>query len=188
MARLEDALKASENGDPKSLDDTQQPAISCEESDSPFLRFEGFELSSDLNKSQLYVLIRRVKTHSLVGLSKRRKSPCKDATNFEDFNIMKRSRLAAGSSTTKSPGLVMGSQSSSQPHTTSSSSSTSTFKRANSELFYDGLGGHAKPDAFPSLRRDPFKLSKKPKGVARPKTCAQTKGQKLMDQFFSDLQ
>lgn len=167
MARLEDALKASENGDPKSLDDTQQPAISCEESDSPFLR---------------------VKTHSLVGLSKRRKSPCKDATNFEDFNIMKRSRLAAGSSTTKSPGLVMGSQSSSQPHTTSSSSSTSTFKRANSELFYDGLGGHAKPDAFPSLRRDPFKLSKKPKGVARPKTCAQTKGQKLMDQFFSDLQ
>jgi len=168
MARLEDALKAAENGASKSLDDTQ-PAVGGEDSDSPFLR---------------------VKTHSLVGLSKRRKSPCKDATNFEDFNIMKRSRLAAAVSSSKSPGLVFGSQPSSQPHATSSSSSTSTstFKRANSELFYDGFGGHAKPDAFPSLRRDPFKLSKKPKGVARPKTCAQTKGQKLMDQFFSDLQ
>ena len=92
----------------------------------------------------------------------------------------------------KSPGLVLASQpSSSQPPAakSSSSSATSTLKRADSDLFYDGLGGHSKPDAFPTLRRDPFKqLSKKPKGVARPKNCAQTKGQKLMDQFFSDLQ
>lgn len=174
MSRLEDALKATENGASKSLDDTQ-PAAGSEDSDSPFLR---------------------VKAHSLVGLGKRRKSPCKDAAMspskdvFKDFNIMKRSRLAAAAvvSSSKSPGLVFGSQPSSQPHAISSSSSTSTFKRTNSELFYDGLGGHAKPDAFPSLRRDPFKLSKKPKGVVRPKTCPQTKGQKLMDQFFSDLQ
>jgi len=175
--RLEEALKAAENGTVKSLDDTQ-PAVGGEDSDSPFLR---------------------VKAHSLVGLTKRRKSPCKDATNFEDFNIMKRSRLAAvtaASSSSKSPGLVLGSQpSSSQPPAKSSSSSVSsassasTLKRAGSDLFYDGLGGHSKPDAFPTLRRDPFKqLSKKPKGVARPKNCAQTKGQKLMDQFFSDLQ
>ena len=102
---------------------------------------------------------------------------------------MKRSRLAAAASySSKSPGLVLGSQpSSSQP--LAKSSSAPTLKRADSDLFYDGLGGHSKPDAFPTLRRDPFKqLSKKPKGVARPKNCAQTKGQKLMDQFFSDLQ
>ena len=72
------------------------------------------------------VLIRRVKAHSLVGLAKRRKSPCKDATNFEDFNIMKRSRLAAvtaASSSSKSPGLVLGSQ----PPPKSSSSSGNPF-------------------------------------------------------------
>ena len=197
MSRLEDALKATENGASKSLDDTQ-PAAGSEDSDSPFLRFNNFEHLAYLcfvNFVKI-IIFRRVKAHSLVGLGKRRKSPCKDAAMspskdvFKDFNIMKRSRLAAAAvvSSSKSPGLVFGSQPNSQPHTISSSSSTSTFKRTNSELFYDGLGGHAKPDAFPSLRRDPFKLSKKPKGVVRPKTCPQTKGQKLMDQFFSDLQ
>ena len=130
----------------------------------------------------------RVKSHSIVGLGKRKKSPFKDATNFDKFNIMKKSRMADVSSS-KSPGLVLGAQLSSQP--SSSSALPPSLKRANSELFYDGFGGHSKSDAFPSLRRDPFKLSKKPKGVARPKSnlnASQARGQKLMDQFFSDLQ
>ena len=43
-ARLEDALKAAENGASKSLDDTQ-PAVGSEDSDSPFLRCTNYRNS-----------------------------------------------------------------------------------------------------------------------------------------------
>ena len=38
------------------------------------------------------------------------------------------------------------------------------------DMFYNGLGGHSKDDEFPrSSSGTGFKLSKKPKGVSRPK-------------------
>ena len=124
----------------------------------------------------------RVKEHSLIGLQKRQRSPCKDATNVSGFNIMKsrngQSKLATSSN---SPGLVLAS---------SQSSSSNRLKRPNSELQYDGLGGHSKADEFPT--RLPCKIAKKPKKAAsqlnqKHMNAAQKKTVGAMDKFFSKL-
>ena len=73
---------------------------------------------------------------------------------------------------------------------------------ASSHMFYDGLGGHSKLDSFPVLPKKDFKfgpaasnISKKPKGVSRPKTSAHNTKQanskndsvRSIDDFFSTL-
>jgi hypothetical protein len=127
----------------------------------------------------------KVKSHSLVGLNRRKRSPCKDATNIDTFNIMKKSRL--GQSSSGSSGLVLSSFSQQQQP-------PGQVKRTNSELHYDGLGGHSKSDAFPVKSRDAFKLGRKPKGVSRPKapgpvhvSAKQEKSLQTMEMFFSVL-
>ena len=60
-------------------------------------------------------------------------------------------------------------------------------------LFFDGLGGHAKPESFPQpLKRDfnlkPLPFTKKPKGVSSPKTTSSNMASQnlaTIDKFFS---
>ncbi len=110
----------------ENMDDTQEED---KEDKSP--------LSSKKSQDKGDLQVPRTKSEScsLVRMVSKRRSPCKDSTNNSDqqpppisqFNIMKRSRLAAPSSSAPS--------SSSQ------------------ELFYNGLGGHSKPDLFPQMVR-----------------------------------
>jgi hypothetical protein len=59
--------------------------------------------------------------------------------------------------------------------------------------FFDGLGGHSRPDAFPRPAKKDFKLkplplSKKPKGVSRPKMSfsqSASKNLATIDKFFN---
>ena len=95
-------------------------------------------------------------------------SPCKDATNFSQMSIMKKPRTGLGP-------------------TTSSKSLAST----QDEKFYDGLGGHSKPDLFPTRANSQgFKLGKRPKGVSKPKASAAFTKQnsasaKAIDKYFN---
>lgn len=67
---------------------------------------------------------------------------------------------------------------------------------APSHMFYDGLGGHSKNDAFPVAGKKDFKLkptsyalSKKPKGVSRPKNTKPNLAcsSRPIGDFFSSL-
>ena len=122
-----------------------------------------------------------------------RRSPCKDQTNFRMLDSSPKCTLP-----------------SSQPSTTSnvikSSLTQGIFKRSKmddlesppivpSHMFYDGLGGHSKLDTFPVRSAKDFKIngnsniSRKPKGVSRPKTSANLKQASVrsIDTFFATL-
>ena len=146
----------------------------------------------------------KTKQCGIVGLTKTKSinetrnrfnaSPCKDKTNARSID--------SNSTFT---------QSSSQPNMNIKPSLTQgVFKRskiddlkspspiAPSHMFYDGFGGHSKLDSFPVAARKDFKLkptayniSKKPKGVSRPKTSktANSKNDSAqpINNFFSTL-
>ncbi|XP_059087083.1 E3 ubiquitin-protein ligase TRAIP-like [Tigriopus californicus] len=99
----------------------------------------------------------------------KRRSPCKDATNYDKFNILKQSRSHF------SPGEW-------------SKMSQKSLKVIDSEKFYDGMGGHAKLDEFPKPRTADFKVGKKAQGCAtKPKFPAARPidKHKRIDQFFN---
>ena len=119
------------------------------------------------------------------------RSPCKDQTNV---------RLLASS---QNLALI-----SSQPNMTTSKPclTKGIFKRsriddlkspspiAPSHMFYDGLGGHSKLDSFPvplkkdfKIKQTSFHMSKKPKGVSRPKMSSNHDSGRPIDDFFSAL-
>ena len=55
-------------------------------------------------------------------------------------------------------------------------------------MFFNGLGGHSKPDAFPQPLKKPMPFTKKPKGISRPKSSiSQSSDRNLakIDQFFN---
>ena len=124
----------------------------------------------------------KTKSCSIVGLNKRKVSPCKDSTNvISGFNIMKKSRFAAAGlsqeAALKGPAAAVS-------------------KNKSGEKFYDGLGGHSKPDIFPSGRANPGSqatgaVGKKPKGVAkRPKVggaaaSSRDKNIKAINKYFN---
>ena len=122
-------------------------------------------------------------------------SPCKDKTNVRSVNS-----------------YSTFTQSSSQPNMNilKPSLTQGVFKRskiddlkspspiAPSHMFYDGFGGHSKDDSFPvAARKDfkfkptPYNMSKKPKGISRPKTSkpANSKNDSAqpINNFFSTL-
>lgn len=79
----------------------------------------------------------KTKACGIVGLSSRgiKRSPCKDSTNtMSQFNILKKSRSNFSPLALK------------------------TLSRANSEQFYNGLGGHAARDDFPQRSSKGFNL------------------------------
>ena len=144
----------------------------------------------------------RTKQCGIVGLTKTKSitethsrlniSPCKDKTNVRSMESYSRFT-----------------QSSSQPITNvvKTSLTQGVFKRskiedlkspsptAPSHMFYDGFGGHSKLDSFPAgakkdfkFKPTPYNISKKPKGVSRPKTSKPTNSKndstQLINNFF----
>lgn len=100
--------------------------------------------------------------------SVKRRSPCKDATNYDKFNILKRSRSHFS------------------PSEWSKMTQTSQ-KFVDSEKFYDGMGGHSKLDEFPKPRNADFKVGKKLKGLSNKSklTSGPVNKLKRIDQFFN---
>ena len=55
-------------------------------------------------------------------------------------------------------------------------------------MFYNGLGGHSKPDVFPQPSKKPLPFTKKPKGISRPKNSASQASDRNLakiDKFFN---
>jgi len=148
----------------------------------------------------------KTKQCGIVGLTKTKsiaesdnafnRSPCKDKSNVRRID--------------SSPSCTF---TSSQPNMNSFKPplSQSLFKRtklenlkspsptAPSHMFYNGFGGHSKLDSFPvptkkdfKLKPTPFNISKKPKGISRPKTAKQINSKidsdRNIEDFFSTLQ
>ena len=111
-----------------------------------------------LKRSQEDAFISRTKSFS--GSSKK-KVACDDSTNLplSQFNIMKKGRLT-------------------------SAASTSTVS-SQQDLFYDGFGGHSKPDNFPQpLRRD-SKAATKQKTKATVKQKASSAKMNTINKYFT---
>ena len=156
------------------------------------------------NKDLLSPFQIKTKQCGIVGLTKTKsmsetsshlnKSPCKDSTNSLQ---MKKSPVRNITSSQPCMNIL-------KPF----SQGTSIYKRtriddlkspspiAPSHMFYDGLGGHSKNDAFPvagkkdfKLKPTPYALSKKPKGVSRPKNSKanSASSSRPIDNFFSSL-
>jgi len=209
---LQDAL-SSPSGDAKSSAInrllTENPAplnISFQtdndrtKSETP-LKLNGKVVST--NKDLLSPFQIKTKQCGIVGLTKTKsmsetsshfnKSPCKDSTNSLQ---MKKSPVRNVTSSQPCMNIL-------KPF----SQGTSIYKRtriddlkspspiAPSHMFYDGLGGHSKNDAFPvagkkdfKLKPTPYALSKKPKGVSRPKNSkTNSASSRPIDNFFSSL-
>ena len=135
------------------------------------------------------------KTKSLTGYTNQdNRSPCKD-----DTNLLKAKMSPVRKMTSSQPSMNIF-----KPL----SQGTNIYKRtriddlkspspiAPSDRFYDGLGGHSKNDAFPvagkkdfKLKPTPYALSKKPKGVSRPKNTKPNpaSSSRPIGDFFSSL-
>jgi len=100
-----------------------------------------------------------VKSCGIVGLNRKvqDRSPCKNISNN-----LKRS-MSSQSANEPMSLFSKKSKVSSQPE-------PKILSQPQPDMFYNGLGGHSKDDEFPrSSNGTGFKLSKKPKGVSRPK-------------------
>ena len=133
-------------------------------------------------------------SHNLLG-----RTPCKDQSNCRRLDSSPSCTLTSSQPT---------------PSSTKASLTQGVFKRskvndlkspspiAPSHMFYNGFGGHSKLDSFPVLVKKDFKIkpasfnmSKKPKGVSRPKTSSHNSKQvnakndlvRPIDDFFTSL-
>ena len=208
---LQDAL-SSPSGDPKSSAInrllTENPAPLCISFEKDVVK-ENFitplKTREKVSPSKKLLSPFEIKTKQcgIVGLTKTKslceasndieKSPCKDSTNSIKAKISPVRKI-----TSSQPSMNLF-----KP----SSQGTSIYKKARylddlqspsptiapSNMFYDGLGGHSKNDAFPvagrkdfKLKPTPYTLSKKPKGVSRPKN-SKPGTSKPIDDFFSSL-
>ena len=102
-----------------------------------------------------------IKSCGIVGLQRKPRSPCKNLSNNMK-RTMSHQETESISLFNKKPKF------SSQPQP---------------ETFYNGLGGHSKSDNFPSAKKEMgYTLSKKPKGVAKPKVDQKMK---TINKFFN---
>jgi len=169
VSTLQDAIN-SPSGDPRgsviNRMVTEFPApMQCIESDS--------EDEGKLDTGSPFL---KTKSCGIVGLNKRKATPCQDSTNYSQMNIMKKARVGV-SSLSKDDNL----------NAACSQSSSSAAEAKSREKYYDGFGGHSKLDVFPSgSNGGGFKLARKPKGVSKPKALSQrTTSAKAIDKYFN---
>lgn len=163
--------------------DVRQSALNRMITENPAPYFPGLDTDDEPGENVSKSPFLKTKSCSIVGLNKRKlpssslpqPSPCKESTNISHFNIMKKSRLASCSLSQQQGPFPKG---------------PIVSKNKSGDKFYDGLGGHSKPDVFPQKVRGSSSglgAGKKPKGVAKkPKvTTADMKKNDTIQKYFN---
>lgn len=211
VSSLQDAL-TSPSGDPRSSalnrlltehpapQDVSYSEVKSKDQDIPKPTFrKNIPKASDV----LSPFGMRTKECGIVGLKKTKsmsesqkhfsRSPCKEKTNNPHRNSHINTKTLSQPSTSLSQSSI--------PQGILKKSRFDDLKSpspiAPAHMFYDGLGGHSKLDQFPTIARKDFNIkptsyniSKKPKGVSRPKNSKPTikdDSVKPIDNFFSSL-
>ena len=211
VSSLQDAL-TSPSGDPRSSalnrlltehpapQDVSYSEVKSKDQDIPKPKFrKNFPKTSDVlspfeMKTKECRIVGLRKTKSISESQKHfRRSPCKEKTNNPDKNSYINTKTLSQPSTSRLQSSI--------PQGIVKKSRFDDLKSpspiAPSHMFYDGLGGHSKLDRFPTIARKDFNIkptsyniSKKPKGVSRPKNSKPTlkdDSVKPIDNFFSTL-